>query len=102
MCCAVQPPQAIQAVLLGMDAASGRVWLSMRQVLPDPLQETLDALLAEGPPSEPSGPPTDLSDPSLPVNKEEDGEKSWPLPDGSQGAENGTYAEETDAMVCLC
>ena len=40
---------------MGVDSSSGRVWLSMRQVLPDPLQETLDALLAQGPPSEDGG-----------------------------------------------
>ena len=39
---------------MGVDSSSGKVWLSMRQVLPDPLQETLDALLAQGPPSDPS------------------------------------------------
>lgn len=39
---------------MGVDAATGKVWLSMRQVLPDPLQETLDALLAQGPPADPS------------------------------------------------
>lgn len=39
---------------MGVDSATGKVWLSMRQVLPDPLQETLDALLAQGPPPDPS------------------------------------------------
>ncbi len=41
----------IEAVLIGVDTSSGKVWLSMRQVQPDPLQETLNALLAQGPPA---------------------------------------------------
>ena len=41
----------IEAVLIGVDPNSGKVWLSMRQVQPDPLQETLNALLAQGPPA---------------------------------------------------
>lgn len=50
----MQTGQAVQAALMGVDAASGKVWLSMRQVLPDPLQETLEALLAQGPPGDSS------------------------------------------------
>ena len=41
----------IEAVLIGVDTSSNKVWLSMRQVQPDPLQETLNALLAQGPPA---------------------------------------------------
>ncbi len=41
----------IEAVLIGVDTSSGKVWLSIRQVQPDPLQETLNALLAQGPPA---------------------------------------------------
>ncbi len=41
----------IEAVLIGVDTSSGKVWLSARQVQPDPLQETLNALLAQGPPA---------------------------------------------------
>ena len=41
----------VEAVLIGVDSSSGKVWLSMRQVQPDPLQETLNALLAQGPPA---------------------------------------------------
>ena len=39
---------------MGVDATSGKVWLSVRQVLPDPFQETLEALLAQGPPGDSS------------------------------------------------
>lgn len=38
-------------MLIGVDSTNGKVWLSMRQVQPDPLQQTLDALLAGGPPA---------------------------------------------------
>ncbi len=47
----------IEAVLIGVDTSSGKVWLSMRQVQPDPLQETLNALLAQGPPAGGAGGP---------------------------------------------
>ena len=50
--CVLQHGQDVEAILMGVDSSSGKVWLSMRQVLPDPLQETLDALLAQGPPSD--------------------------------------------------
>ena len=36
----------IEAKLLSIDPSSCKVWLSMRQVYPDPLQETLDSLLS--------------------------------------------------------
>ena len=47
----LQAGVAVEAVLLGVDSVSGKVWLSIRQVQPDPLQQTLDALLAQGPPA---------------------------------------------------
>jgi len=53
----------VEAVLIGVDSSNGKVWLSMRQVLPDPLQETLDALLAEGP-SSANSPAANTGDPS--------------------------------------
>ena len=66
---------------MGVDSASGKVWLSMRQVLPDPLQETLDALLAQGPPSDPS----------------EDGNAT----EGSTEHPGGlSYPEDEASMVC--
>ena len=69
--CVMQTGQDVEAILMGVDSSTGKVWLSMRQVLPDPLQETLDALLAQGPPAEDGGaiegsadhPPGGLSSP---------------------------------------
>lgn len=45
----VSPQQldVVEAKLIGLDPGTGKVWLSMRQVHPDPLQDTLDSLLAE-------------------------------------------------------
>lgn len=68
----------IEAVLIGVDTSSGKVWLSMRQVQPDPLQETLNALLAQGPPDGGAGGPeraeltcaTDLSADPADVNED--------------------------------
>lgn len=42
----LQQGQVIEAKLLSIDPSSCKVWLSMRQVHPDPLQETLDSLLS--------------------------------------------------------
>lgn len=72
---------------MGVDPSTGRVWLSMRQVLADPLQETLDALLAQGPPS-------DLS---------EDGDEDEDGDDMGQSAvpEDLSYPQEEASMVGL-
>ena len=43
----VQQGDLIEAKLTSVDPSTCKVWLSMRQVHPDPLQETLDSLLAE-------------------------------------------------------
>ena len=69
----------IEAVLIGVDTSSGKVWLSMRQVQPDPLQETLNALLAQGPPAGGAGgseraeltPATDLNSDPVDFNEDE-------------------------------
>ena len=42
----LQQGEVIEAKLLSVDPSSCKVWLSMRQVHPDPLQETLDSLLS--------------------------------------------------------
>ena len=69
----------IEAVLIGVDTSSSKVWLSMRQVQPDPLQETLNALLAQGPPAGGAGgseraeltPATDLDSDPADFNEDE-------------------------------
>ena len=43
----MQQGDLIEAKLTSVDPSTCKVWLSMRQVHPDPLQETLDSLLAE-------------------------------------------------------
>ena len=43
----MQQGDLIEAKLTSVDTSTCKVWLSMRQVHPDPLQETLDSLLAE-------------------------------------------------------
>ena len=70
---------------MGVDPASGKVWLSMRQVLPDPLQETLDALLAQGPPLGPS---------------EDEGALEGSV-DGQESSGDLSYAGSEVSMVCL-
>ena len=72
---------------MGVDAATGKVWLSMRQVLPDPLQETLDALLARGPPADPS----------------QGGGSSagGSADDRVSSPEDLSYPEDESSMVCL-
>ena len=85
--CVLQSGQAVEAVLMGVDPATGKVWLSMRQVLPDPLQETLDALLAQGPPS----------DPSQDGDEGEGGDESGQMP----AAGDLSYPREEASMVGL-
>lgn len=71
---------------MGVDAATGKVWLSMRQVLPDPLQETLDALLAQGPPA-------DLS--------QGGGPPAGGATDDQGPPEDVGYPQDESSMVCL-
>lgn len=73
---------------MGVDPSTGKVWLSMRQVLPDPLQETLDALLAQGPPS----------DPSDEEGEDEDGDEAGLIP----APEDLSYPREEASMVGSC
>lgn len=71
---------------MGVDSATGKVWLSMRQVLPDPLQETLDALLAQGPPPDPS----------------EDQVATQGSTDDKPYSGDLSYLDDEASMVCLC
>ncbi|KAL0036366.1 hypothetical protein WJX77_004386 [Trebouxia sp. C0004] len=94
----------IEAVLIGVDTSSGKVWLSMRQVQPDPLQETLNALLAQGPPAGGvQGPDrakltraTDLS--SGPADFDED-ESMMPLQEALVVAEALVLLPEVDSVA---
>lgn len=86
--CALQSGQVVEAVLMGVDPSTGKVWLSMRQVLPDPLQETLDALLAQGPPA----------DSSEDGGEDEDGDEAMQMP----APEDLSYPREEASMVGLC
>ncbi|KAL3157928.1 hypothetical protein ABBQ32_012331 [Trebouxia sp. C0010 RCD-2024] len=81
----VKSGQVVEAVLMGVDPSTGKVWLSMRQVLPDPLQETLDALLAQGPPA----------DSSEDGGEDEDGDEAMQMP----APEDLSYPREEASMA---
>lgn len=83
---------------MGVDATTGKVWLSMRQVLPDPLQETLDALLAQGPPGDPSqgGGPSAGGSADDRVSSPED--LSYPEDESSMVCSQGLSL----LMACVC
>ncbi|KAL0037479.1 hypothetical protein WJX79_010408 [Trebouxia sp. C0005] len=94
----------IEAVLIGVDTSSGKVWLSMRQVQPDPLQETLNALLAQGPPDGGAGGPeraeltcaTDLSADPADVNEDK---SMMPLQEALDVAEALVLLPEVDSVA---